>query len=246
MYSTSGIAGLLGMYYFNFNSNAQLISKWLNCLISNCSLSIASLLGLQTVNVYLSDYVMLNSCDLNLLFSMIVSVGEEFSIAILAIYIFLFFEVLFPVSYTPSFSLGYLSFLLIMLILYIYSEDKYFFGLYELDILLFFALLMIFICEQILNFNAVKVINFFVVPKLRKSHGWKTSRMQFMGACIGPQWKTSLSLLLFHFHAHWRKMATLLSVLAQEIRGRRGAWWASVLVSHKVGQIKHFLEAATS
>ena len=91
MYSTSGIAGLLGMYYFNFNSNAQLISMWLNCLqypIALCS--IASLLGLQIVNVYLSEYVMLNSCDLNLLFSMIVGVGEEFSIAILAIYISLF------------------------------------------------------------------------------------------------------------------------------------------------------------
>ena len=69
MYSTSGTAGLLGMYYFNFNSNTELISKWLNCLqypIALCSM--AFLLGLQIVNVYLSDYVKLNSCDLNLLF----------------------------------------------------------------------------------------------------------------------------------------------------------------------------------
>ena len=39
----------------------------------------------------------------------------------------------------------------------------------------------------------------------------------------------------FHFHALEKEMGTHSSVLAWRIPGTRGAWWAAVYGSHRVG-----------
>ena len=61
-------------------------------------------------------------------------------------------------------------------------------------------------------------------------------RLQSMGSLsVGPDWTTSLSLFIFHFHALEKEMATHSSVLAWRIPGTAEPGGLPSIGSHRVG-----------